>query len=69
MNLLPADGFVYEQLRDAIKGFELAGYKTKKGDAVLHSFGTGMQLVDRGGCGVEWCWVRRENVDAFVGDL
>lgn len=64
---LPVDGFVYEQLRDTIRGFEVAEYKTKKGNSVLHTFSTTMQLVDRGGRGVKWAWVRRKNVETFVG--
>lgn len=67
MNLLPVDGFVYEQLRDTIKGFELAGYKIKKGNSAFHSFKSDMQLIDRGGRGMKWAWVRSRNVEAFVG--
>ncbi|CAN0005427.1 unnamed protein product, partial [Sphacelaria rigidula] len=46
-NPLPVDGFVYEQLTDTIRGFERAGYKTKKGAPAFHSFRREMQLVDR----------------------
>ena len=63
------DGFVYEQLRDTIKGFEVAGYKTKKEDSAFISFSSEMQLVDRDRRGVEWAWVRRRNVKTFVGDI
>ncbi|CAM9300333.1 unnamed protein product [Sphacelaria rigidula] len=65
---LPLDGFIYEQLRDTVKGFEVEGYKTKKPDSSFHSFSSEMQLVDRGGRGVEWAWVRRRNFKTFVGD-
>ncbi|CAM9664146.1 unnamed protein product [Sphacelaria rigidula] len=68
VNPLPVDGFVYEQLTDTIRGFERAGNKTKKGAPAFHSFRREMLLVDRGGRGAEWAWVRRENVKAFGGD-
>ncbi|CAM9581938.1 unnamed protein product [Sphacelaria rigidula] len=67
INPLPVDGFVYEQLADTVRGFERARYKTKKGHPAFHSFSRKMQLVDRGGHGVEWAWVRCGNVEAFVG--
>lgn len=69
VKLLSVDGFVYERLRDTIKGFEVAGYKTKNEDPAFHSFSRTMQLVDRGGRGVNWAWVRRKNVGTFVDDM
>lgn len=32
----------------------------------FRSFDITMQLVDRGGLGEEWAWVRRPNSDLFV---
>lgn len=69
VNPIPVDGFAYEQLRDTIKGFEVAEFKTKKGNRALHGFSTEMQLVDMGGGGVKWAWVRCKNIEAFVGDM
>lgn len=53
------------------QGSELDGIqakKRKKADVVFYSFCNEMQLVDRGGRGIEWAWVRNRNVDDFVGD-
>ena len=68
-NTLPVDGFVYEQLKDTIKGFEVAGYKTKKEGSAFISFSSDMQLVDSDRRGLEWAWVRCRNVKTFVGDI
>lgn len=57
-------GFAYDQLKEVIKSFDVDG--TQKGKSPAPSFNITMQLVDRGGRGVEWAWVRRRNVDQYV---
>lgn len=60
----PLQGFAYDQLKDICRGFEVDG--TVKGKSPFPSFDTAMRLVDRGGLGVEWAWVRTHNIDQFV---
>lgn len=67
MALAGADVPIYEFLENAIKTFELAEL-TKRGYLSFHSFRSGMRLVDRGGRGKEWKWVRIRNLHAFVKD-
>lgn len=55
-------GFEYDQLKEVVKIFEV----DRKGKAPFPSFDESMQLVDRGGRGVEWSWVRNSNVDLFT---
>lgn len=57
-------GFEYDQLKEVVRSFEVDG--TRQGKARFPSFKKAMQLVDRGGRGVEWAWVRTSNVDQFV---
>lgn len=58
-------GFEYDQLKEIVKSFEVDG--TRKGKSTFPSFTRNMQLVDRGGRGVEWAWVRTHNIDQYVG--
>lgn len=77
VHLVPAEGLGYEQLKEAIKGFE-ANSRTssvqgrraqgKGSHSTFRRFDSTMQLVDRGGRGVEWAWVRNKNVDLFVSN-
>ncbi|CAN0471595.1 unnamed protein product, partial [Ectocarpus sp. 12 AP-2014] len=60
----PAQGFTYETLKEVIKSFEVDGMR---GRSPFPSFDAKMQLVDRGGRGEEWAWVRTKNIDQFVG--
>ncbi|CAN0209118.1 unnamed protein product [Ectocarpus sp. 6 AP-2014] len=60
----PLQGYAYDQLKDMCRSFEVDG--TVKGKSPFPSFDTAMQLVDRGGRGVEWAWVRTHNIDQFV---
>lgn len=57
-------GFDYETLREVIKSFEMDGMR---GRSPFPSFDAKMNLVDRGGQGAEWAWVRTINIDQFVG--
>lgn len=71
VNLVPAYGFVYEQLSGAIKDLELPCIQNTKEDPARRlgvlknkevycescSFRTEVQCVDRGGHGKEWAWV------------
>ncbi|CAM9092024.1 unnamed protein product [Laminaria digitata] len=59
----PLQGFAYDELKDVIKKFEVHGMR---GSSPFCSFHTTMQLVDRGGRGEEWAWVRKCNSDAFA---
>lgn len=77
VHLVPAEGLEYEQLKEAIKGFEAnlrtsnvegRGAKGKSRYSAFRRFDSTMQLVDRGGRGVEWAWVRNKNVDLFVSN-
>eukprot|EP00903_Cladosiphon_okamuranus_P007165 g6957.t1 len=60
----PLQGFPYDQLKEVVRSFELEG--TVKARSPFPSFDTAMQLVDRGGRGEEWAWVRTRNIDQFV---
>ncbi|CAM9960831.1 unnamed protein product [Ectocarpus sp. 4 AP-2014] len=60
----PLQGFAYDQLKEVVRSFEVNG--TVKTRSSLPSFDTAMQLVDRGGRGEEWAWVRTRNIDQFV---
>lgn len=57
-------GVAYNQLKEVVKSFDVDG--TQKGKSPVPRFDEAMQLVDRGGRGVEWAWVRRQNVDQYV---
>ncbi|CAM9750789.1 unnamed protein product [Ectocarpus fasciculatus] len=59
----PAQGFAYETLKEVIKSFEAEGMR---GRSPFSSFDVKMNLVDRGGRGAEWAWVRTTNIDQFV---
>eukprot|EP00903_Cladosiphon_okamuranus_P007160 g6952.t1 len=54
----PLQGFAYDQLKEVGETF--------KARPPFPSFDTAMQLVDRGGRGEEWAWVRTRNIDQFV---
>ncbi|CAN0216387.1 unnamed protein product [Ectocarpus fasciculatus] len=56
-------GFAYETLKEVIKSFEVDGMR---GRSPFSSFDVKMHLVDRGGRGAEWAWVRTMNIDQFV---
>lgn len=56
-------GFEYDQLKEVVKSFEVDG--AQKGKSPFPSFNKGMQLVDRGGRGVEWAWVRTRNINQY----
>ncbi|CAN0380592.1 unnamed protein product [Ectocarpus sp. 8 AP-2014] len=60
----PVQGFSYETLKEVIKSFEVEGMR---GRSPFPSFDAKMHLVDRGGRGEEWAWVRTKNIDQFVG--
>ncbi|CAM9293907.1 unnamed protein product [Ectocarpus sp. 12 AP-2014] len=60
----PVQGFTYETLKELIKSFEVDGMR---GRSPFPSFDAKMQLVDRGGRGEKWAWVRTKNVDEFAG--
>lgn len=62
----PLEGFDYDQLKEVIKSFEED--RSQRGGSRYPSFDTTMKIVDRGGRGVEWAWVRNRNVDQFVGE-
>lgn len=64
MRPTPLQGFAYDQLKEVVRSFEVDG--TVKARSPFPSFDTAMQLVDRGGLGVEWAWVRTHNIDLFV---
>lgn len=57
-------GFAYDQLKEFVKKFEEEG--RVKGKSNFPSFDNAMQLVDRGGQGVEWAWVRKRNLDQYM---
>lgn len=57
-------GFAYDQLKEVVKSSVVD--RTQKGKSPFPSFDEAMQLVDRGGRGVEWAWVRTRNVDQYV---
>ncbi|CAM9702113.1 unnamed protein product [Ectocarpus sp. 12 AP-2014] len=59
----PVQGFTYETLKEVIKSFEVDGMR---GRSPFPSFDVKMRLVDRGGRGEEWAWVRTKNIDQFV---
>eukprot|EP00903_Cladosiphon_okamuranus_P009447 g9006.t1 len=54
----PLQGFAYDQLKEVGETF--------RARPPFPSFDTAMQLVDRGGRGEEWAWVRTRNIDQFV---
>ncbi|CAN0514979.1 unnamed protein product [Ectocarpus sp. 12 AP-2014] len=60
----PVQAFAYETLKEIIKSFEVA---SMRGRSPFPSFDVKMRLVDRGGRGAEWSWVRIKNIDRFVG--
>ncbi|CAM9844855.1 unnamed protein product [Ectocarpus sp. 8 AP-2014] len=60
----PVQGFTYDTLKEVIKSFEVDGMR---GRSPFPSFDVKMHLVDRGGRGAEWAWVRTKNIDQFVG--
>lgn len=64
MRLVPLQGFAYDQLKEFVKKFEEKG--RAKGKSHFPSFDESMQLVDRGGRGVEWAWVRKRNVRQYA---
>lgn len=55
-------GFEYDQLKEVVKSFEV----DRKGKSPFPSFDEAMNLVDRGGRGEEWSWVRNCNIDLFA---
>eukprot|EP00903_Cladosiphon_okamuranus_P009162 g8755.t1 len=55
----PLQGFAYDQLKEVVRSFECETFKAKP---PFPSFDTAMQLVDRGGRGEEWAWVRTRRV-------
>lgn len=63
------DGFEYDWLAEAVKGFERKGMEASNRGTVFRRFDSAMQFVDREGHGVEWAWVRNPNVGAFKGAL
>ncbi|CAB1119512.1 unnamed protein product [Ectocarpus sp. CCAP 1310/34] len=60
----PMQGITYETLKEVIKSFEVDGMRHR---SPFPSFDVKMRLVDRGGRGAEWAWVRTKNIDQFVG--
>ncbi len=64
VRLTPLQGFAYDQLKKFVTKFEEEG--TAKGTSHFPSFDEAMQLVDRGGRGVEWAWVRKRNVHQYL---
>eukprot|EP00752_Nemacystus_decipiens_P005495 g4975.t1 len=57
----PLQGFAYDQLKEVIRKFE-----GMRGSSSFCRFDTTMKLVDRGGQGEEWAWVRNRNSDTFA---
>ncbi|CAM9528387.1 unnamed protein product [Ectocarpus fasciculatus] len=62
----PLEGFDYDQLKEVIKSFEVD--RMQSDGSRYPSFDTTMRIMDRGGRGVEWAWVRNRNIDKFVGE-
>ncbi|CAB1109595.1 unnamed protein product [Ectocarpus sp. CCAP 1310/34] len=60
----PVQAFAYDALKEVIKRFEVANMRDR---SPFPSFDVKMRLVDRGGQGAEWSWVRTKNIDQFVG--
>lgn len=65
VNPRPAEGFEYDRLTEAVRGFEKEGARANNETAAFQPFDNAMEFVDKEGQGVEWAWVRTHNVDAF----
>ena len=59
------DGFEYDWLAEAVRGFERKGMEGSNRGTAYQRFDGTMQFVDKEGHGVEWAWVRTRNVRAF----
>ena len=64
MKLIPLQGFAYDHLKEFVKKFEEEGRASGKSN--FPSFDDAMHLVDKGGRGVEWAWVRKRNVRQYA---